>query len=75
MRHLSRKALLPNYGQLQDRFDSRPRWRRLRELGIELGLDTGDPDDISALWTVEFSALTTNNTLLNREIQTIGARF
>lgn len=46
-----------------------PVWTRLRELGTELWLDTGDMDDAAANWTREFTALTTNNTLLNKEVQ------
>ena len=46
-----------------------PLWGRLRELGTELWLDTGDLDEATALWSAEFTALTTNNTLLNKEIQ------
>ncbi len=48
---------------------SHPLWRRLRELGTELWLDSGDIDAISEVWTREFTGLTTNNTLLSREIQ------
>ena len=33
-------------------------------------MDSGSIDDIQEVWTKEFSALTTNNTLLNEEIQT-----
>lgn len=50
-------------------FGSAPEWRRLADLGTRLWLDTGDVDEAAALWTAEFSGLTTNNTLLNREIQ------
>ena len=45
-------------------------WQRFRALGGELWLDSGSIDDCKKLWTREFSALTTNNTLLNKEIQT-----
>jgi transaldolase len=48
---------------------SHPLWRRMRELGTELWLDSGDIDAISEVWTREFTGLTTNNTLLNREVQ------
>ena len=48
---------------------SLPLWSRLRELGTKLWLDTGDMDEAARLWTDDFTALTTNNTLLNREIQ------
>lgn len=44
-------------------------WQALRSTGTELWLDTGDIDAAAELWTAEMSALTTNNTLLNREIQ------
>lgn len=48
---------------------SHPLWTRMREIGTELWLDTGDMDQAAALWSAEFTALTTNNTLLNKEIQ------
>ena len=32
-------------------------------------LDTGDIEATHKLWTKEFTALTTNNTLLNKEVQ------
>lgn len=44
-------------------------WESLKETGTELWLDTGDIDEAEANWTSEMSALTTNNTLLNNEIQ------
>jgi hypothetical protein len=46
-----------------------PFWESLRNAGTELWLDTGDMDEAEAIWTSEMSALTTNNTLLNNEIQ------
>ena len=46
-----------------------PLWRSLRELGTELWLDTGDMDAAAEEWGPSFTALTTNNTLLNREVQ------
>lgn len=46
-----------------------PLWKRLSEIGTECWLDTGDMDQAAALWSTEFTALTTNNTLLNHEIQ------
>jgi transaldolase len=50
-------------------FPSAEVWRRLRAAGTALWLDTGDVDAIRTLWTREFTALTTNNTLLNKEVQ------
>ncbi len=44
-------------------------WNALTETGTELWLDTGDLDAAAGLWCEEFSALTTNNTLLNKEVQ------
>lgn len=46
-----------------------PFWQGLQDTGTELWLDTGDIDAASQLWKRNFSALTTNNTLLNKEIQ------
>jgi transaldolase len=49
--------------------ESDPFWKGLCDLGSELWLDTGDIEGATALWTDEFTALTTNNTLLNAEVQ------
>lgn len=46
-----------------------PFWQSLRTAGTELWLDTGDLDDAAEIWTKEMTALTTNNTLLNKEVQ------
>lgn len=46
-----------------------PFWEALHETGTELWLDTGDIDEAEAIWSAEMRALTTNNTLLNNEIQ------
>ncbi len=69
VREFVRADFTPHYGELRDGFPTNPLWRRLRELGTELWLDTGDPEEIGELWTREFAAVTTNNTLLNREVQ------
>lgn len=53
----------------EKRFGSHPAWAALRETGTRLWLDTGDVDAASNLWTDDFSNLTTNNTLVNREVQ------
>jgi transaldolase len=60
----------PRFGQLKQTFRIDPLWSRLRELGSELWLDTGSIEEAGTFWTREFSALTTNNTLLNKEVQT-----
>ncbi|MCG3179072.1 MAG: Transaldolase [Phycisphaerae bacterium] len=59
----------PRFEQLAGHFPSHPRWRQMRDAGTELWLDTGDVLEIGRRWTREFSAVTTNNSLLNREVQ------
>lgn len=44
-------------------------WRKVKDAGTRLWLDTGDMDEATKLWNSSFDALTTNNTLLNKEIQ------
>lgn len=44
-------------------------WNNLKSSGTELWLDTGDIDEASGIWSAEMNGLTTNNTLLNKEIQ------
>jgi len=68
-RRIVLEGFQPRYGELAETFEARPPWRRMRELGSQLWLDTGDMDAAAALWDRSFSALTTNNTLLNREVQ------
>jgi len=48
---------------------SSPAWAAVRACGTELWLDTGDLEEADKLWVAEFSGLTTNNTLLNKEVQ------
>jgi len=48
---------------------SDPFWKSLLNTGTELWLDTGDVEEAEANWSSEMSALTTNNSLLNNEIQ------
>lgn len=48
---------------------SDPFWESLQNTGTELWLDTGDMDEAEANWSSEMAALTTNNSLLNNEIQ------
>jgi transaldolase len=49
---------------------SHPALARLNALGTELWLDTGNLEDAVPLWHSNFTALTTNNTLVNQVIQT-----
>ncbi len=44
-------------------------WGALAAAGTELWLDTGDIDAARGLWTREMTSLTTNNSLLNNEVQ------
>ncbi|QEG41477.1 transaldolase family protein [Roseimaritima ulvae] len=44
-------------------------WKRLNVTETELWLDSGDIESIDSLWDAQFSGLTTNNTLLNKEVQ------
>lgn len=48
---------------------SEPKWAPILDKGTTLWLDTGDVDAAAELWCAEFAALTTNNTLLNKEVQ------
>jgi transaldolase len=66
----ARKDFSPHFDEGKEKYKSNPIWRRLRELGSELWLDSGNIEEIQGVWTDDFSALTTNNTLLNKEIQT-----
>jgi transaldolase len=50
-------------------FPSHAVWSAATKTGTELWLDTGDVDAAKELWVREFTALTTNNTLLNKEVQ------
>jgi transaldolase len=43
---------------------------KLRSVGTELWLDTGNLEEAQSLWRREFTALTTNNTLANQVVQT-----
>ena len=46
-----------------------PFWASLQSTGTELWLDTGDMEEAESNWSAEMTALTTNNSLLNNEIQ------
>lgn len=67
MRDWVLQGFQPAFGE--KRFEAAPRWQALQSTGSELWLDTGDIEGISKLWSAEFRALTTNNTLLNTEVQ------
>jgi len=56
-------------GPPAETFASEPVWQALTSHGTRLWLDTGSVLDAADLWNGEFDALTTNNTLLNKEVQ------
>ncbi len=65
-----RKDFSPHYGQPEVESQSDPFWGQFLNLGTQLWLDSGNFEDVGRVWTREFTALTTNNTLLNKEVQT-----
>jgi transaldolase len=66
---LVRDGFVHEFGKPKVATKSAPLWERVRQTGSRLWLDTGDIDEAMNLWSSEFEALTTNNTLLNREVQ------
>ncbi len=66
---ISRKDFSHEFGRAEVELERKPVWQKVRDLGTRLWLDTGDIDEAKKLWCSEFEALTTNNTLLNKEIQ------
>jgi transaldolase len=47
-----------------------PAWQAMRQHVFQLWLDTGDLEEAAALWSPQLGGLTTNNTLVNAEVQT-----
>ncbi|MHC4740417.1 MAG: transaldolase family protein [Planctomycetota bacterium] len=66
---ISRKGFEHEFGRPKADVKDQALWEDVRRLGTRLWLDTGDLDVASELWCRQFEALTTNNTLLNKEIQ------
>ena len=64
-----RTGFKPHFGKPTIAIKDDPEWRKVRDAGTRLWLDTGDMDEAGKLWNSSFEALTTNNTLLNKEIQ------
>ena len=60
---------VPDVQQSRSSFTSSDLWAAVAKTGTSLWLDTGDIEAAKALWTQNFVALTTNNTLLNNEVQ------
>lgn len=69
VRGIAREGFEHTFGRPRMSGRTEPHWKRIRETGSALWLDTGDLQEATALWTPEFEALTTNNTLLNKEVQ------
>ena len=65
-----RRGFSACFAQINGKFQTKGIWHGVREIGSEIWLDTGSIGEAEELWTQEFSGLTTNNTLLNREVQT-----
>lgn len=51
-------------------FESKERYRWLKDFGTRLWLDTGDLAAAEKVWSRELEALTTNNTLVNQVVET-----
>lgn len=60
---------VPDAQAQRDSFPKSEIWAAVAGTGTSLWLDTGDIDAARELWVQEFVALTTNNTLLNKEVQ------
>jgi transaldolase len=58
-----------NSGQPSKQYQSDPLLARLKELGTELWIDTGELELAQSIWKNELTALTTNNTLANQVVQ------
>ncbi len=66
---ISRKGFEHEFGRPKMDIKEQTIWENVCRVGTRLWLDTGDMDVASKLWCRQFEALTTNNTLLNKEIQ------
>jgi transaldolase len=64
-----REAALTALASVPEAAPSDKGMARLRELGTQLWLDTGNLEEAQGLWRREFGALTTNNTLANQVVQ------
>lgn len=69
MHDLVREGFSPAFGEGKMEKKPDPEWRKIQGTGTRLWLDTGDMEEAAKLFTAEFEALTTNNTLLNKEVQ------
>jgi len=56
-------------GRPAAQYESDPLLARLKEMGTELWIDTGELELAQSIWKNELTALTTNNTLANQVVQ------
>ena len=64
-----RRDFTPHFGERPAGPTTSPRWTKLREVGTRPWFDSGDAEGIGRQWSADIDALTTNNTLLNKEVQ------
>ncbi len=69
VRDFVRRDFTPHFGKRPAGSMTNPRWERLREVGTHAWFDSGDAEGIGRQWSADIGALTTNNTLLNKEVQ------
>ena len=60
---------VPDPQQQRSSYSNSELWGAVAKTGTSLWLDTGDVDAAKELWVQDFVALTTNNSLLNNEVQ------
>ena len=66
---ITRGKFSHDFSKAQTDFAQQAVWDMVRGVGTKLWLDTGDIEVAKKLWCSQFEALTTNNTLLNKEVQ------
>ena len=66
---ICRSGFTHKFGTSLMEIKDQPVWQKIRKTGTRLWLDTGDIILAKKLWCSQFEALTTNNTLINKEIQ------
>jgi transaldolase len=64
-----RQLIQDNLNEIKLSSKKDPFWTALCKTGTTLWLDTGDMQEAELNWSSDMSALTTNNTLINNEIQ------
>ncbi len=69
VKELVREGFDHEFGKPRVPMKADAEWQKIRDAGTTLWLDTGDMEEATRLWVSEFEALTTNNTLLNKEVQ------